>query len=130
MKDKIVIGSHTLDSYGVGKTFENRYIDMNSGRFDGIHLFGPTGQMDFTKSIIKIIHTNFPELSRSTGPKTKLGNKPDVAVQSVVEQMPWKEVIRKKSGAKIHQSNQISGFVQTQNRFQPFSQGNSMLGNY
>ena len=55
MKDKIFIGSHTLHSYGIGKTFENRYINMRNGQFDGVHLFGPTGQRDFTESIIKII---------------------------------------------------------------------------
>ena len=57
LKDKVIIGQHTLESFGIGHTFENRYRG-HSGRYDGLHFFGPSGTKDYTSSLSKILsHT-------------------------------------------------------------------------
>ena len=39
-KDKIVIGRHSLESPGVGKTHLTRYKDYTTGMYDGVHFYG------------------------------------------------------------------------------------------
>ena len=41
-KDKIFIGNHNIDCMGVIK--DARYRETKTGRFDGIHLYGSSGQ--------------------------------------------------------------------------------------
>ena len=55
LKHKILIGHHSLHSFGIGKTFLKRYKDEITGRYDGLHFFGPTGETDYTKSLQNII---------------------------------------------------------------------------
>ena len=50
-KDNIVIGQHSLESPGVGHTHTARYQDYFTGRYDGVHLYGPTGARDYTDSV-------------------------------------------------------------------------------
>ena len=58
---QIVIGEHNLASYGIGKTYSNRYHDERSGSHDGIHLFGKTGIKDYTDSLKSIFQNPIPE---------------------------------------------------------------------
>ena len=107
LKDKIIIGKHDLHSYGIGKTYVARYQDMRNNKHDGVHLFGPTGNRDYSKSLI-------PIFSSLTGilTDTELGN----------SEGEWQQVqIR---GTKQTQNDQFSQNNQTQNRLSPLSQGN------
>ena len=58
LKNKINVGKHNLESYGVGKTHERRYRNTGTGRYDGVHLFGPSGVKDFTESLSSIMLRN------------------------------------------------------------------------
>ena len=64
MKEKILIGRHSLEGFGIGITHKKRYIDTRTGLYDGIHLWGPSGQSDYTSSVIKILQLSLPELSK------------------------------------------------------------------
>ena len=54
-KDKIVIGKHLLIDYGVGKTHNSRYGNLETGKYDGIHLYGPSGAWEYTKNLNNIL---------------------------------------------------------------------------
>ena len=64
-KDKLVIGNHTLDCSG--GVMLARYKDIKSGRFDGVHLYGPSGQKAYTESIMQIL--NLAQLVKVNPPK-------------------------------------------------------------
>ena len=52
-KNRIFIGSHTLEcSPNIQK---DRYTDESSGRYDGVHLYGPNGKYAYTASVINIL---------------------------------------------------------------------------
>ena len=52
-KDKIIIGNHDLDCSG--GVLLARYKDGISGKFDGLHMFGPSGQKAYTNSVMKVL---------------------------------------------------------------------------
>ena len=52
-KDKIVIGNHDLDCSG--GVLLARYKDNRTGKFDGVHMYGPSGQKAYTNSVMKIL---------------------------------------------------------------------------
>ena len=54
-KDRIVIGRHSLESPGVGKTHLTRYKDYTTGMYDGVHFYGPAGGKVFTDSVKTIL---------------------------------------------------------------------------
>ena len=56
MKDKIVIGKHSLD-----KMHSRMYKDERTGRYDGLHMYGMNGFFMYTESVLKIIQTNQDE---------------------------------------------------------------------
>ena len=108
--NKIFIGNHSLESYGVGITHENRYVDRSNGQYDGVHLWGPTGKKDYTVSVLKILRQSFPKLSKPT--TFEYGTSDWVEVSSKHRQTyKQSEKLKTKS-------------ISTQNRFQPFNQGN------
>ena len=53
-KDRIYIGSHNIECTGAIK--ESRYRHTKSGRFDGIHLLGSSGQKAYTLSVLNILN--------------------------------------------------------------------------
>ena len=53
-KQKIEIRRHSLESFGIGHTHNARYSERYTGRYDGLHLFGPTGARDYTNSLVNI----------------------------------------------------------------------------
>ena len=55
LKDRIVIGRHSLENSGSGKAHHARYEDQNTGRYDGVHLYGYTGRKDYTNSVKTIL---------------------------------------------------------------------------
>ena len=52
-KERIHIGSHNIECTGAIK--ESRYRHTKSGKFDGIHLFGSSGQKAYTLSVLNIL---------------------------------------------------------------------------
>ena len=52
-KEKLVIGNHDLDCSG--GVLLARYKDNKSGKFDGVHMYGPSGQKAYTNSVMKIL---------------------------------------------------------------------------
>ena len=72
LKDRMVIGHHSLGSYGIGKTFDKRYRNSLTGCFDGVHFYGPCGGRDYTKSLISILSTNLKDMTMSS--KTSTSN--------------------------------------------------------
>ena len=51
LKDRIVIGRHSLDSPGSGAAHFRRYQNYQTGRYDGVHLYGQLGCTDYTNSV-------------------------------------------------------------------------------
>ena len=49
LKSKIYVGSHTIDCSGGIR--EARYRCTQSGRYDGVHLYGPSGIKAYTNSV-------------------------------------------------------------------------------
>ena len=52
-KEKIHVGNHNIDCTGAIK--EARYRHTKSGKFDGIHLLGSSGQKAYTLSVLNIL---------------------------------------------------------------------------
>ena len=52
-KDKIFVGNHNIECTGAIK--ESRYRQTKSGKYDGIHLFGSSGQKAYTLSVLNIL---------------------------------------------------------------------------
>ena len=52
-KEYIFVGTHNFDCTGAIQAA--RYQHTKSGRFDGIHLYGSSGQKAYTKSMINIL---------------------------------------------------------------------------
>ena len=57
LKDKIIIGSHTLECSGDVKM--RRYTDDRNRRYDGVHLYGSSGREAYTDSVINILFPSF-----------------------------------------------------------------------
>lgn len=55
LRDKIYIGQHDLVSNGA--IFEARYQDIIRKRFDGVHLWGPSGSKAYTLSLFNVLNT-------------------------------------------------------------------------
>ena len=62
LRHHIYVGRHSFYSHGIGITHEKRYWDQRSGLYDGVHLRGPTGCNDFTKSVVRILEQSLPEM--------------------------------------------------------------------
>ena len=55
VRSKIFIGRHSLVSPGSGSMHLARFKDYYSGKYDGIHLYGRTGERDYTDSVKSIL---------------------------------------------------------------------------
>ena len=53
--NKIVLGKHSLASFGIGKTFDSRYNNSILKKGDGLHFCGPCGSRDYSESLINIL---------------------------------------------------------------------------
>ena len=104
-KNRIVIGSHSLESFGGGQVHAARYVDHTTGWYDGVHLCGPTGQRDYTRSLKSILMLGLQNslINAQGGDDHK--NCPQAKYQRLMKQNPS---------------------VPTQNRFSVF---NTYLGN-
>ena len=52
-KDKIVLGLHNLEC--AGGIREARYRDSIGKRYDGVHMYGPSGMKAYTVSVLDIL---------------------------------------------------------------------------
>ena len=108
LKDRIMIGRHSLFSYGIGKTHMKRYQNQTTGRYDGLHLFGPTGIEEYTQSVESIFFLALSEAS-------------DVPVETKDDlSSEWKTV----SGRTRIQTESDQVQITTTNRFSSLGQGN------
>ena len=55
MKDKIFVGSHNIDCAGAIQSA--RYRHTMTGRFDGVHLYGSSGNKAYTNSVLNILRS-------------------------------------------------------------------------
>ena len=56
-KDKIFIGSHTLDC--PQEVRQNRYTDDRTGKYDGVHMYSSAGKTAYTDSVLNILLSAF-----------------------------------------------------------------------
>ena len=108
-KDKIIIGRHSLESSGVGATHVARYQNSKTGRCDGVHLYGPTGWVDYTNSVKTIMLIASPT-SNSAKDNSGFGTS-QPKNHNNCEQAKY-------------QRKQYHPPVQTKNRFNVLNQGN------
>ena len=132
-KENIIIGSHNIDCTGAIK--EARYKETKSGKFDGIHLFGSSGQKAYTQSVLAVL--KFAQLT--SGDYDYHHSCPQYRYQGV-QYMQQKTQYRQQESQYRQQGafsytgdgkqsrndeNQRKGFtVPTQNRFENFSKLN------
>ena len=105
-QNKLVLGHHNLESYGIGHTHNARYKNVQSGIYDGVHLFGNSGASDYTGSLNKILRLHLPEKH-----------------WKAIEDLEWQVVGKRKSLKKNAPSTSLS-VTNIQNRFTPLVQGN------
>ena len=109
LKDKISVGCHSLESSGAGAAHFARYQNNYTGKYDGVHLYGPTGRVDYTNSLKTILMMTFPERNQSRS-DTGFGTA-QTESHNYCEQTNY-------------QRGQYQPSVQTKNRFSVFNQGN------
>ena len=128
-RNKIILGRHSLESSGVGAAHTDRFQDYNTGRYDGVHLLGPTGVRDYTGSVKNILMLAFPnQIPAKTSARAERGNPgcPNTCEQA---QYQWRQARnrqthRQRAGQYLHSQGAQYGAVKTQNRFSVFNQGN------
>ena len=54
LKEKILIGNHNIECSGGVR--ESRYRNIQTGAFDGIHLYGSSGKKAYTNSVLNILN--------------------------------------------------------------------------
>ena len=55
MKERIFVGSHNIDCSGAIQSA--RYRHTKTGRFDGLHFYGSSGDKFYTKSVLNILRS-------------------------------------------------------------------------
>ena len=104
LKNKIVIGNHSLVSSGDGDAHFSRYQHSNTGRYDGVHFYGQKGCRDYTDSVKSILMLALTELNSECGP----------AQNDIHNSFPQAK----------YQSKPANTSFPTKNRFSMFNQGN------
>ena len=52
-KENIMVGSHNLDCSVVAR--RERFTDDRTGKYDGIHMYGSSGKLAYTDSLVNIL---------------------------------------------------------------------------
>ena len=115
-KHKIFIGQHSLESTGMSSSHFDRYKDQNTGRYDGVHLYGRRGCPDYTNSVNTIMFLAME------GPSSSRNIENGRAQQEDHTNCPQAKYQRRQVFEKLYQPN-----ISTSNRFSVF---NSNMGNY
>ena len=117
-KDKIFIGTHNIECSGSIK--ESRYRETKTGRFDGVHLYGSSGQKAYTLSVLNILKA--AQLTTS-----------DFDFHQSCAQSQYRQTNRSNNvrnnrqvAGQTAQSRGQSGYysIPTQNRFETFAKTN------
>ena len=109
LKEQIVIGCHNLESSGEGAVHFDRFQKKNTGKYDGVHMYGQTGCTDYTNSVKTILMIALPKLNSAKAP-VEVGT----AQPNNHNDCPQTNYLRK----------HYQPTVQTRNRFSPLNQGN------
>ena len=133
-KERIFIGQHSLVTSGSGRQYLNRYRNMKTGQYDGIHLYGSTGVRDYTNSVKSILDLALSKHSRpvlGTAQSAELGttqedhrNCPQALYQRTAAYAGRSSTDHTKCPQAVYQHTQYHPSVQSQNRFELFNQGN------
>ena len=142
-KDRIMIGTHDIECSGAIQ--QARYRETRSGKFDGIHMFGPSGRKFYTLSVLNIFkyckilsseyeyHQSCPQYkyqesqrNKTTFRKTTTYNK--TTYQRSTNQRSTNQRSTNQKTENRNSTNYRSAFsIPTQNRFSVlsgYSQGN------
>ena len=123
LKHRITLGSHSLECHGGIR--ESRY--RNGGKFDGIHLYGPSGKKAYTESVLSIIKN--AGIAKNSPPKY-FRRFHQEAIKSKIENnyfCPTQDTdyLNDKDVRTYAQAVRGPAYsVPTSNRFSGFSQGN------
>ena len=111
LREKIHIGSHSLESSGAGVAHCDRFQNIKSGKYDGVHYYGEKGCTDYTNSVNTILMMALPQ-HNTAQPSAGLGTaQPQPANHTDPAQAR-------------HQRKKYHPTVKTSNRFSPLNQGN------
>ena len=53
MKGRVIVGNHNLDCSG--GVLQSRFRSIQSNKFDGVHMYGPSGEKAYTASVLNIL---------------------------------------------------------------------------
>ena len=120
LKNKIHLGIHNLDC--TGEVRRQRYTDMYSGKYDGVHMYSELGREAYMKSVLNILLSSF-EIS-STVPRNILQSNDDDHTRcpqalyragQKYHQDNWQRVARKEKqfGNRAQSSGQQTSFNPT-----------------
>jgi hypothetical protein len=133
LKDKIIIGRHSLESLGVGNSHLARYKDYSTGRYDGVHLYGQNGVRDYTDSVNSIFLMALSEDQQGQASvRAEFGNSKDDTHQTCEQsQYMWKQNKSKRTNRqnkgtthnRFGTQTQYNQPMPTQNRFNMLNKG-------
>ena len=53
LKSRVIVGNHNHDCSG--GVLQSRYRSIQSNKFDGVHMYGPSGEKAYTASVLNIL---------------------------------------------------------------------------
>ena len=104
-KEKIFIGSHSLECASIGATYQSRYVDQHTGKYDGVHLHGQAGRRDYTDSVKTIFMLGLPENTHSTW-NTNTNQDYHKSCPQALYQRRYNQTINLKNRFSVFNSNQ------------------------
>ena len=136
-KDRIMIGTHDIECSGAIQ--QARYRETRSGKFDGIHMFGPSGRKFYTLSVLNIFkyckilsseyeyHQSCPQYKYQESQRNKTTFRKTTYNKTTYQRSTNQRSTNQKTENR-HSTNYRSAFsIPTQNRFSVlsgYSQGN------
>ena len=125
---KVILGKHKLHCHG--GIFEARYKNIQSNKFDGIHLYGPSGRKAYTDSVLNIL--SLAQLIVRTPPKYYDQVEHMKCPQAKYQAAQKYRTQRSTSHTRVQSTEQCSSYssvltVPTYNRYDSLA---NMQGNY
>ena len=128
VKDRIFLGTHNIDC--AGSIRESRYRETKSGKFDGLHLYGSSGEKAYTNSVLNILKSAGmvkPEYDHSNCQQTRF----QARNRKFMKNYYWQNDVdvRRAELDIIHFDQQSTRYaIPTQNRFNGLP--DNFQGNY
>ena len=85
-KDQIFIGQHNLATGGSGIVHNDRFLDVRTMKYDGVHFYGRFGRKSYTKSVKNIIQRASLQHSQNHSPCQKPHYNPQTSQQHQEQQ--------------------------------------------